>query len=100
MHITLEVSGGFVASPVLNAPHTVDTSTIDPDRGSELETLVRDVRFFELPARLGAPSPGAADFFAYTITVNDGDQMHSVAFTDPVADDGLARLVDLLRSSP
>lgn len=98
MHITLEVSGGFVASPVLNAPHTVDTSTSDSVRASELERLVRDVRFFDLPARLGASSPGAADVFTYTITVNDGDRVHSVTLTDPVADEGLARLVDQLRN--
>lgn len=99
MRVTLEISGGFFASPALNGPFTIDTSTIDPVHASEVEAIVDDVRFFELPAHLNATAPGAADHFEYTITARDGEQVHSVILVDPISDVGLAQLITLLRNS-
>lgn len=100
MRVTLEVSGGFFASPVLNEPHTIDTTEIDPVRAGEVEAIVRDARFFELPARLTTTTPDAADYFIYTITATDGDRVHSVVLTDPVSDAGLMQLIDILKNDP
>jgi hypothetical protein len=98
MQITLEISGGFASTPGLNAPYTIDTSAIDPARASELESIVRDAHFFELPARLNTTNPNAADYFAYAIKIEDGDRVHTVGLTDPVSDEGLTRLIDILRT--
>lgn len=100
MNITLEVSGGFAAAPGLSAPHVIDTAAIDPARASEIELIVRSTHFFDLPARVSTPAPGAADYFVYALTIKDGDRVHTVVLTDPVSDDGLMRLIDILKTSP
>ncbi len=97
MQIIFEISGGFAPTPGLNAPRTIDTAAIDPARASELESIVRDVEFFELPTRLNTTNPNAADYLTYAIKIKDGDRVHSVVLTDPVSDEGLTRLIDILR---
>ena len=88
-----------MASPVLNKPHTLDTSAIDSARASEVEAIVHDARFFELPAHINTTQPGAADYFTYTITVKEEDRTHSIVLTDPISDDGITRLIEILKSS-
>lgn len=100
MKITLEVSGGFAALPALNAPRSIDTATMASDRASEIESIVRSTGFFELPLRLDTTRRGAADHFIYTITIEDGGQVHTVELTDPVTDDRVMRLIDAVRTSP
>jgi hypothetical protein len=100
IQITLEVSGGFAALPGLNAPRSIDTAALDHARATEIESIVRSVRFFELPARVDTTNPGAADFITYTITIEDADREHTVMLTDPVSDERLIRLIDHLRTSP
>jgi hypothetical protein len=99
MKITLEVSGGFAALPQLSKPRSIDTEAVDPARARELESIVRDANFFELPVRSDTTSPSAADLFTYSITVKDEDREHTVELTDPVSDERLIRLIDTLRSN-
>src|SRR4051812_24654843 len=100
MNITLEVSGGFAALPQLSQPQSVDTEALDPTPARELESIVRETNFFELPVRSHTASPGAADYFTYRITVKDGGREHTVELTDPVPDERLTRLIDTIRTSP
>lgn len=98
MKISLEISGGFFASPARSAPTVIDTSTIDPERASEVEAIVQQVSFFQLPARMVTAPAGAADHFVYTLEVRDGEHSHTVVLTDPIPDDGLVQLIHIVRT--
>ena len=62
-----------------------------------MEQLIVAARFFELPAKVGSPRPGAADYRTYTITVESGEQRHTVEAVEPIDDVGLSELVAFLR---
>ena len=96
MKITFEMSGGFAHIPGLSGPVTIDTAQIDPQVATELESLVRQSRFFDQLARDQSPARGAADYRTYTITVQDGPQVHTIQLTDPIRDTNLGRLVSRL----
>ncbi|HWJ71776.1 MAG TPA: protealysin inhibitor emfourin [Kaistia sp.] len=97
MNITIEISGGFAATPGLSGPFSFDTKDIDPHIAKEIESLVSDSKFFELPAVVNITPTGAADYYTYTITVRDGIRSHSVRLADPVTDPSLERLVSRVR---
>jgi emfourin len=95
LRITFKTTGGVAYFPGLAAPRAVDVSALPADRQQEIQSLLDESRFFELPPRTPARR-GAADYQTYTITVTDGDRQHSVEVSDPVPPQ-LERLVDLLR---
>jgi hypothetical protein len=97
MKITFETSGGFAALPAPGQPVTIDTARIDPQVADDLETCVRESRFFDLPATIDTTQKGAADYFTYTITVQDGPRLHTVQLTEPITDAVLDRLVSGLQ---
>jgi hypothetical protein len=97
MIITLEVSGGFAPLPALSGPLTIDTAQIEPQARTELEALVCQSRFFDLPLRGPTPAKGAADYRTYTITVQDGPRVYTIQLTDPITDIYLEQLVSRLR---
>src|SRR6187431_1672539 len=98
MNVTLEISGGFAPTPSLSVPYIVNTDEMESLRASEIETIVRDSHFFELPNRVETAPRGAADYFVYAITIKDGDRVHTVVLTDPVSDPQLMRLIDLMKA--
>lgn len=98
MKISLEISGGFFASPAMSAPTVIDTAAIDPKRASEVEAIVQDVSFFQLPRQMTTAPSGAADHFVYTLEIKDGDHEHTVVLTDPIPDDGLVQLIHIIRT--
>jgi hypothetical protein len=93
MTITFEMSGGFAHLPALSGPVTIDTAQIEPQADNELESLVRQSRFFDQPSRGPTPAKGAADYRSYTITVRDGLRVHTIQLTDPITDVNLEQLV-------
>jgi emfourin len=97
MKITFEMNGGFAPIPALSGPITTDTTQIGPELANQLESLVRESHFFDKPARVATMAKGAADYRAYTITVQDGPRIHSVQLIDPITDANFERLVSLLR---
>jgi len=97
MTITFEMSGGFAHLPALSRPLTIDTAQIEPLARTELESLVRQSRFFEQPLIGSTPAKGAADYRTYTITVLDGPHVHTIQLTDPIKDTSLEQLVSKLR---
>ena len=96
MTITFEMSGGFAHLPALSRPVTIDTAQIEPQARTELESLVRQSRFFDQPAQ-PTPAKGAADYRTYTITVQDGSRVYTIQLTDPITDINLEQLVSRLR---
>ncbi|MCL4250555.1 MAG: hypothetical protein KJ065_20560 [Anaerolineae bacterium] len=99
MKIAFERSGGFAG---LRITVTIDTDTLPPHEAAQLESLVEDAKFFDLPARLRS-STGGADQFQYVVTVADGERRHTVRTTDSAAPETLQpllrRLVILARTS-
>ena len=71
---------------------------IDPQLAPQLESLVRESRFFDQPPRIDTTLRGAADYRTYTITVQDGPHVHTVQLTDPITDANLERLVSRLQT--
>jgi hypothetical protein len=98
MKITFEMDGGFAHIPALSGPVIIDTAKVDPKVATQLESLVRQSRFFDQPARADTVAKGAADYRTYSITVEDGPRIHTSQFTDPIMDANLARLVSRLRT--
>jgi hypothetical protein len=97
MKISFQMDGGFAHIPALSGPVIIDTAKIDPTAANQLETLVRDSRFFDQPPRAVTVAKGAADYQTYTIRVEDGPRVHSVQLTDPIKDANLEQLVSRLR---
>ncbi|TDH18409.1 hypothetical protein EXU57_23380 [Segetibacter sp. 3557_3] len=104
MKIHFQTNGGFAYLPGMSKPFTIDTTNENAEAADQLENLVQEARFFELPTHSSTLSKGAADFITYTVTVEDGPRAHTITATDPVGDEKLhqliARLRNLARSAP
>jgi len=74
MRVTFERTGGF-AGRKLRA--RIDTSTLPRTQEDELCRLIAESGFFALPGRLepAAPQP---DRFQYVLTVDTGENSHTV----------------------
>jgi len=91
------MSGGFAHLPTLSKPFIIDTAQINTQNAYQLETMVRESDFFNQPAHVDSKTKGAADYRTYTITVEDGTNVHSVQLTDPIEDAKLQKLVSQLQ---
>jgi hypothetical protein len=99
MKITLETDGGFAHIPALNRCLVVDTALLESSLTTQLESLVQQARFFELPAQAGAaPARGAADLRTFTLTVRDQQRTNTVHFSEPITNADLGRLVSSLEA--
>ena len=97
MRIEFKREGGIAHFPGLSKPATIDTEQLSHEERAELESLVEEVGFFELP--VSSPPPrGAADYYQYTVTVEAGGRRHTVRFTDLMEDPKLQRLLTILRT--
>ena len=97
MHIRLETDGGFVVIPGLHPPIEVDVSELPQATGARIRALLTQADFFELPELL-PPPPQAADVRMYKLTVEDGDRVHTVRFSELNSSPELRELVTILRS--
>lgn len=82
MKINLERSGGIMG---FTTSHTVDTDKLSRSKVTELKDLLTRSDFFKLSSLRSNPNPakrGAADYFTYNITVEDGGKKHSVRCND------------------
>ncbi|HXW98527.1 MAG TPA: protealysin inhibitor emfourin [Methanomicrobiales archaeon] len=89
MIIHLVRTGGFGG---VRREARIETGSLSRDEREPLEGLVRDSGFFELPAKFRSPAKGA-DYFFWSITVEDGDRRHTVEASQPSLPDGLRLLV-------
>jgi hypothetical protein len=76
MMINVRRSGGFAG--IEEEVGSVDTASLAPDTRDEVEGLVRESDFFALPAAV--ESEVGADQYRYEVTVDDGEQAHTVTF--------------------
>jgi hypothetical protein len=97
MRIEFKMEGGIAYFPGLTEPVSVNTDQLPENARVELEKLVKETRFFELPSSPGPRLKKGADYFRYRITIEAGGQSHTLNLADPVEDPNLQRLVVILR---
>jgi hypothetical protein len=94
MKIHFERSGGFTGIPV---SMIIDTVSLPSKEARIIQNLVEDSHFFELPPTPNKTSrTGAADYFQYQITIENGTRKHTVKSDDISIDPKLKLLVNLL----
>ena len=93
MRIEFAQEGGLAYLPGLAKPVTIDVGSVPEAEAMELKALVDGARFFSLPAVIGTPAKGAADYQRYTITVEDGERRHTVRVLVPIEDPSMLNLV-------
>lgn len=87
MRIQVVRSGGFAG---LRREHAVETDQLSPDARVEIERLVAEARFFELPER---QTSGLPDVIQYRVRVEVEGRTHEVIADDRTAGGALATLV-------
>jgi hypothetical protein len=98
MRVQLKIEGGLAHFPGLSQPTLIDGAALPAEEADELRRLVEAARFFDRPSTVGAPSPGAADYRRYTISIEEGGRQHTVTLVDPVADPDLQKLLRFLQA--
>jgi hypothetical protein len=94
LKIILERSGGILGSV---SSRIIDTNNLTKSRTTELEKLLANSDFFKLTSRINpAIQKGAADYYTYNITVEDGVKRHSVRCTDLAMTKELRELISSL----
>jgi hypothetical protein len=97
MKIYFERSGGFAG---MVTSITVDTKMLRPEEAREIQKLIEEAHFFNLPSKLPQqPSKikGAADYYVYKITIQQNNEIrHSVQCTDLNLQSNLKSLIDYL----
>lgn len=92
MRINFERTGGFMGT---HLAVELLTDQMAPAEANELETLVDSSQFFDLPPVLKAP-PGGADRYQYKLTVERGDQFHTVETSESATPQTLQPLIEHL----
>jgi hypothetical protein len=89
MIIHLVRSGGFGG---LRREIRIETGSLAREEREPIEGLVRDSGFFTLPEKYPRPERGA-DYFTYSITVEDGERIHTVEVSQPSLPESLRPLL-------
>jgi hypothetical protein len=89
MKIHLVRSGGFGG---MRREARIETQSLPSEEREPLEGLVQDSGFFALPGQFPRPKKGA-DYFTYSITVDDGKRVHTVQVAEPSLPDSLRPLI-------
>lgn len=97
MRIEFSQAGGIAYFPGLNKPITVEVDQLDVKDAEELKRLVDASHFFALPAAIGIPAKGMADYQFFTLAISDNDRQHSVRILVPVEDPALLDLVQVVQ---
>ena len=97
MRIDFTQGGGLGYFPGLNKPVTIEVDRLEASEAEELKRLVEAAHFFDLPATIGAPAQGAADYQYYGLTVEESGRQHTVRIFIPVADVALQELLQAIQ---
>lgn len=89
MIIHLVRSGGFGG---MRREVRIETQSLSREERVPLEGLVKDSGFFSLPEKFPKPAKGA-DYFTYSLMIDDGKRVHTVVVSQPSLPDGLRSLV-------
>jgi hypothetical protein len=96
MKVYLEKSGGFAG---MVTSTSVDSQLLPPNEAKEIQRLIENSHFFELPSQPPQSSKttkGAADYFTYKITVQNDQKEHTVQFNDINMQTKIKPLIDFL----
>lgn len=94
MEITIKRSGGYAG--LEEEPARLDTDRLDETERAELERLVSEAGFFDLPADVSGGV--GADLMRYELTVREDGREHTVAWSEEggVETEPLRRLAELV----
>ena len=87
-------SGGFAGIPVTAS---CESDSLTPEDEDELRRLIESAGFFQLPATVTSPAPGA-DRFAYRLTIEVDGQEHTVEMEEAAVPPGSRPLLEWLNS--
>jgi hypothetical protein len=94
MKIYFEQSGGFTG---VENNIFINSNSLDTEEASELQRLVDNANFFDLPSEPTAPLHGA-DYLEYKITIETNDnKKHSIKTTDLTMPPNVAPLIRYFR---
>src|SRR5215212_7330867 len=95
MKVTIRRTGGFAG---FDDSRDIDTAHIDSTAANDIESIVKSIGFFDLPAFVSSDTIGA-DLLHYEVTIIDDDRRHTVAFNydDSNKSAPLNKLVDILK---
>ncbi|MBI2883566.1 MAG: hypothetical protein HYY11_06645 [Candidatus Methylomirabilis oxyfera] len=79
MEIVVKRTGGYAGLSQQIA--AFNTTRLDATMAHQVEQLVQNIRFFDLPAVVSGGTIGA-DLFQYEITITDGERQRTVVFVD------------------
>jgi hypothetical protein len=99
MEINFEQSGDILGSVY---SRTIETETLPKSKATNIERLLEQSDFFNLPSESTKLSyaRGAADYYTYQITVEIGTEKHSMKFTDLAMTKDLNELVKSVTKLP
>ena len=78
MKVAIKQSGGYAGE--VKDLLQLDTAQTEPSVSQQVERIIRDVKFFELPGVLQGDV--GADFIRYEIAITDSGRQHTVIFHD------------------
>ena len=93
MKVYFEQSGGLAG---VGSYASVDSDSLQPEEASELQRLIDDANFLELPSQPSAPSRGA-DYMEYKITIEINNNKHFIKTTDLTMPPNVSPLIRYLR---
>ena len=93
MRIQYKKEGGIAYLPALAKPVVIDTDQLNSADAQELQRLLEQASFHDLPDTVGTLTRGAADVQTHSIQVEGGK---TVKVVDPSAAPGVSELVQWL----
>ncbi|OGB23999.1 MAG: hypothetical protein A3I66_14880 [Burkholderiales bacterium RIFCSPLOWO2_02_FULL_57_36] len=97
MQVEMSEEGGVAYFPGLAKPVSIDVDSMEAGAADQLRQLIEHANFFDLPATVGTPAKGAADYRQYTLTIDDGPRKRTVRIQEPIEDPALNELVQAVR---
>lgn len=94
MKVLYEQKGGLAG---MTLSSSADTDLLPPDEKQQIEEMIRNAKFFDLPSKSSPPNPGAADYYQYKVTVETQQQSHTVETTDLTMPSELRPLIKYFR---
>lgn len=79
MRISVKRTGGFAG--LSEEVASVDTERLNAASAQRVERMVRDARFFDLPAHIPGTTIGA-DLLRYEMTITEGNRQRTVTFDE------------------
>ncbi len=79
MQITFERTGGVAGARLKTR---LDDSLLSPSEMQQLQSLIEESGFFDLPAVIASAVP-RPDAFHYRLTIQDEQQQHTVVVSEP-----------------